>query len=111
MFKPNKLFKKIIIVIFTIIGSFFYYILAIPILKGSILVHVKNDLESTKYDDLEIPWRAQMLDGQLEIDESERRFICSEIRDESGSFKRVQIRNTLAMPIILYQIRLEDNQV
>ena len=52
-----------------------------------------------------------MLDGQLEIDESERRFICSEIRDESGSFKRVQIRNTLAMPIILYQIKLEDNQV
>ena len=77
--------------------------------SGSILVHAKNQLETNKYDDLAIPWRARMLDGHLAIEESDRRFICSEIRDSSGTVKTVQVRNTLAMPIILYQIKLIDN--
>ena len=78
--------------------------------SGSIRVHVKTKLGEEKYEDLDIPWRGQMLDGQLEIDENDRRFICSEIRDSTGTVKVVQVKNTLAMPIILYQIKLENSQ-
>ena len=66
--------------------------------SGSIRVHVKTKLGEEKYEDLDIPWRGQMLDGQLEIDENDRRFICSEIRDSTGTVKVVQVKYICTKP-------------
>ena len=51
-----------------------------------------------------------MLDGNLDIAEADRRFILSEIREDWQTYKDVHVHNTLAMPVILYKIRLENNE-
>ena len=35
-----------------------------------------------KYNALEIPWKAKMLDGHLDIADGDRRFILSEMRED-----------------------------
>jgi len=75
-------------------------------LNGKIKVHVKNSGFQTnkKYDDLVIPWRARLLHGSLDIDETDRRFIMTEMREDWQTYKDIHVHNTLAMPVILYKV-------
>ena len=63
--------------------------------SGTIKVHVKNMALPVKYNSLEIPWKATMLDGHLDIADVDRRFILSEMREDGITSREVRVHNTL----------------
>jgi len=65
--------------------------------SGTIKVHVKNMALPVKYNALEIPWKAKMLDGHLDIADGDRRFILSEMREDGITSREVRVHNTLRL--------------
>lgn len=78
---------------------------------GFIRVHVKNSGHVEKYKDLDIPWKAKILDGNLEIETSETQFLLSKMKDMSDCTREITVTNTLSDPLVLYKIEIGPKAV
>jgi hypothetical protein len=52
------------------------------------------------------PWKAKILDGNLDIDPSETQFLLSKLTESKEYTRKVMVTNTLRDPLVLYKIEI-----
>lgn len=77
--------------------------------NGVFRIHVSRpNPNSEEYRDLEIPWQARILIGDLEIQQEQLKFLLSEIRETQQKTRNIEITNNMEEPVYIHRIEVGE---